>query len=489
MGFDINVQVSVLTVFVQGLLSFFSPCVLPLVPLYIGYLSGSAKDGEVRRGKVLLNTFFFVLGIGMAFFLLGIGATAAGKLFSDHRLLISRIGGVLVILLGLYQLGVFGMTGLFSREKRLPVRFDRMAMSPVTAFLMGFVFSFAWTPCVGPVLTSVLMMAASAGSQATGLFLILVYTVGFSLPFLLAGAFAGTVLAAFRKHRGILAYTTKIGGALLLVMGILMLTGTMNTVSGYLADLGTPGQTAEVQEEDRTAASAEADKTEAAEAEESEAAEADKTEAAETEKTEAAEADKTEAAEADEPDAAEADSSDAAESESADEADPAAGEEENQEQSSAGSRRGTVPATDFVLEDQFGEIHRLSDYKGKIVFLNFWATWCPPCRAEMPDIQTLYEETQADPESDLVILGVAAPDYGQEQSREGIAAFLEENGYTYPTVMMENQSLYYNYGISAFPTTYMIDKNGMIYGYVTGALSMDIMREIIELTRTGETED
>jgi hypothetical protein len=92
-------------------------------------------------------------------------------------------------------------------------------------------------------------------------------------------------------------------------------------------------------------------------------------------------------------------------------------------------------------------------------------------------------------EGDLVILGVAAPDYGQEQSREGIAAFLEENGYTYPTVMMENQSLYYNYGISAFPTTYMIDKNGMIYGYVTGALSMDIMREIIELTRTGETED
>ncbi|MBQ8305053.1 MAG: redoxin domain-containing protein [Blautia sp.] len=442
MGFDINVQVSILTVFVQGLLSFFSPCVLPLVPLYIGYLSGSAKDGEVRRGKVLLNTFFFVLGIGMAFFLLGIGATAAGKLFSDHRLLISRIGGVLVILLGLYQLGLFGMTGLFSSEKRLPVRFDRMAMSPVTAFLMGFVFSFAWTPCVGPVLTSVLMMAASAGSQGTGLFMILVYTIGFSLPFLLAGAFAGTVLAAFRKHRGILKYTTKIGGILLLVMGILMLTGTMNTVSGYFANLGTTSQTEEPLEEE-----------------------------AADEKTGAAE--------------------NAGEAEAAEEQNTAEGtaeSEKSEEESSPESRRGTVPATDFVLEDQYGEIHQLSDYKGKIVFLNFWATWCPPCRAEMPDIQTLYEETQADPDSDLVILGVAAPDYGQEKSREGIAAFLEENGYTYPTVMMENQSLYYNYGISAFPTTYMIDKNGMIYGYVTGSLTMDIMREIIELTRSGETE-
>ena len=154
-------------------------------------------------------------------------------------------------------------------------------------------------------------------------------------------------------------------------------------------------------------------------------------------------------------------------------------------ENAGGSLRGTIPAVDFALRDQYGELHHLSDYKGKIVFLNFWATWCPPCRAEMPDIQKLYEETLLDPDSDLRILGVAAPGVGREGSVQDIRDFLEENGYTYPTVMMEDESLYYTYGIEAFPTTYMIDRNGNIYGYIAGSLTEEVMRDIIEQTRQG----
>ena len=160
MGFSIETGVSAVTVFLQGVLSFFSPCVLPLVPLYIGYLSGGARtvepDGSVRyrRRRVLGNTFFFVLGVSFAFFLLGLGFTAAGRFFSRYQSLFTRAGGILVVLFGLYQLGILGQSRLIASEHRLPFRLDRFTMGPLAALLLGFTFSFAWTPCVGPALAS-----------------------------------------------------------------------------------------------------------------------------------------------------------------------------------------------------------------------------------------------------------------------------------------------------------------------------------------------
>ena len=258
-------SVSLLTVFIQGLLSFFSPCVLPLLPVYIGYLSGGTmkvcEDGKrvYDRRKAAVNTCFFVLGIGFAFLALGLGARAAGAFFSGNRRLFAGLGGVLVILFGLYQL-VFSGTGSFlARELRLPLRLDRMAMSPVTAFLMGFAFSFSWTPCVGPTLSSILLMAASAARSEAGFALIGVYTLGFALPFLLAGLFTSSVLAFFQKHRDIVRHTAKAGGVLLVLMGVLMLTGGMDRLSGVLAAQG--GGTA------AASAAAEADAEEVAAAE------------------------------------------------------------------------------------------------------------------------------------------------------------------------------------------------------------------------------
>ncbi|MBO4886888.1 MAG: redoxin domain-containing protein [Firmicutes bacterium] len=456
-GIDIGVSASALTVFVQGLLSFFSPCVLPLIPLYMGYLAGGTikvgPDGEksYSQGKVALNTLFFVLGISGAFFVLGLGFSALGLFLRSHQLLLARIGGVIVILFGLYQLGIFGEIGLLSSEKKLPLTISRIGASPLSALVMGFVFSFAWTPCVGPVLSGVLLMATAASgsaasgsaasgsavsSGAAGFLLIGVYTLGFVLPFLAAGLFTGGLLSFFKKHRNVVKYTTRIGGVLLILMGILMLSGRMNSLSSYLAGLSSPVEESEV--------------TESLPTEEEKFAEASVIqEEISDEITESSVSAATESSEASESDSTE---------------------------------EKAFPAPDFILTDQYGTEHRLSDYRGKVIFLNFWATWCPPCRSEMPDIQKLYEEFTAAGREDVVFLGIAFPNMSGEQDIEGIIEFLEENGYTYPVLMDEEAGTAYSYYISAFPTTFMIDAGGNIFGYVTGALSEDFMRQIIDQT-------
>lgn len=241
MGLTTGDNISVIMVFIQGMISFFSPCVLPLLPLYIGYLAGGTtvyvRDGEAQydRKKVLLNTLFFVIGIGFSFFVLGLGIRAIGRFFSGNQMLFARIGGLIIILFGLYQLGLFGSIEKLDRERHLPMNPDKMAMSPITALLMGFVFSFAWTPCVGPTLSSVLIFASSAKDSAMGFLLIGVYTIGFAMPFLLAGIFTTSLLALFRKHRGIVRYTGRIAGFLMLLMGLMMLTGHMNGITAYMS--------------------------------------------------------------------------------------------------------------------------------------------------------------------------------------------------------------------------------------------------------------
>ena len=189
MNFQIEASLPAITVFIQGLLSFFSPCVLPLVPLYVSYLAGGARqvdeNGQIRypQGKVFVNTLFFVLGVSGAFFLLGFGFTALGLFFQDNRMWFARISGIVMIGMGLYQLGVFGQSRMLSSEHRLSLRLDKWVMGPIPALILGFTFSFAWTPCVGPTLGSVLLMAGSSGNAGKAAVLIGVYTLGFVVPF------------------------------------------------------------------------------------------------------------------------------------------------------------------------------------------------------------------------------------------------------------------------------------------------------------------
>lgn len=402
MGFSIDLQIPVIAVFLQGILSFFSPCVLPLIPIYIGYLSGGTMkrgengDLEYKKSIVIYNTVWFVLGVSITFFILGLGVSALGGFIKSYQYWITRIGGIVIILLGCYQIGLLGNSKILGNTHRLPFRMEKLVMSPFTAFLMGFTFSFAWTPCVGPVLTSVLLMAASAKQQVTGFLLIGVYTFGFILPFLMVGLFTTSLLQFFKKHMNVIKYTVRAGGLIMVLIGVLMFTGKMNSMFGYLSE----------------------------------------------------------------------------------------NDEVSTENPDSKDERIEVLAPDFELFDQYGVLHRLSDYRGKTVFLNFWATWCGPCKSEMPDIQALYEEFSKGEE--VVILGIAAPNLGKETSAEEIAEFLSENGYTYPVLMDLTGELFSVYGVSAFPTTYMIRSDGNIEGYVQGAISKEIMIDIVEQTMNAE---
>lgn len=442
MNFNVETGIPFITVFIQGLLSFFSPCILPLVPLYISYLAGGMyrtdENGRISypRKKVLLHTLFFILGIGFAFILMGLGFTAIGRFFSGNKVWFTRIGGLIMIGFGLYQLGVFGKSQSMEQTHRLPFSMEGKTFGPFMALLLGFTFSFAWTPCVGPVLAGVLIMASSAATAVSGFAIIGVYMAGFVLPFLAVGIFAGAALDFFNRRRQVIQYTVKIGGVLLILMGVMTMTGRMNGITGYLSGLGADSR--------NEAALGETGQT---------ASEAVNTSEAEN-KGEISEIEAETAAET-------------------------SGETEE-------SGKQTIAAPDFTLVDQFGNSHTLSEYKGKTVFLNFWATWCGPCRMEMPYIQKVYEEYGSNG-GDVIILGVANPkteEYpnNSDVSQEEVEHFLSENGYTYPVVMDLDGSIFATYGIQAFPTTFMIDKNGNVYGYAPGSLSEDMVRSIIRQT-------
>lgn len=423
MGFSFETGVSVFTVFIQGLLGFFSPCVLPLLPVYITYLAGSGavtqEDGTViyPRKRTLLHTFCFTLGICAAFFLLALGFTALGTFLGTHRVWFTRICGIIMILFGLYQMGVFGQFRFLASERRLPFSLDKATVNPITAWIFGFTFSFAWTPCIGPALSSVLLMVSASGSMVSGLLLIGVYSAGFIIPFLGTGLFTGAVLNFFKKHRKIVAYTVKISGVLLIIMGIVTIAGFMNGMTSYLASVSQPVSAGSSRQSAQN---------------------------------------------------------------------PAV---ENTAGTGTGNEPTAIPAPDFTLTDQYGNTHTLSAYKGKTVFLNFWATWCPPCRAEMPDIQALYESYGSNT-GDLIVLGVANPKsaenpYGQDGTKEEVMSFLKENNFTFPVVMDMDGMVFARYGISAFPTTFMITSDSTVFGYVPGALPAEIMESIVQQTMTG----
>jgi cytochrome c-type biogenesis protein len=418
-------------VFVEGIISFFSPCVIPLIPIYMSYLAGNAKKEDLNgnityeRGKVLFHTLFFVLGISVSFFILGLSFSALGRFFSDNKLIFSRIGGIIIIVLGLIQIGFLNFNFL-NRNFKININQNLKKMNPIVAFIMGFTFSFAWTPCVGPALSSVLILASSAKSAIAGNVLVLVYTIGFIIPFIFLGLFTTQALQFIDKKKHIVKYTIKIGGVILIIMGVMTYTGWINSLTGYLNTNTDQSNISQKSDKNDTNGSNKND--------------------SDTENK----ADKNNS-----------DSQNGAADSNSDEAEP-----------------GEMPAFDFTLLDQNGKEHKLSDYKGKVVFLNFWATWCPPCKEEMPHIEELYKEYNLN-KDEVVILGVTGT---HDQSEKDVLDYLDQNNYTFPTVIDKTGEVFDNYNINSYPTTFMIDKDGKIYGYTVGALNKDIMKQIIGQT-------
>lgn len=216
--------IQVFAIFLEGIISFFSPCVIPLIPLYMGYLATNAKEvdenGNVTYKKkvVIIYTLFFILGISMSFFILGLSFTGLGMFFKDNRKIFLEIGGILIVILGLFQLGILKVNFL-NKEKKLKINFNPNKMTKKTAFLMGFLFSFAWTPCVGPALSSTLIMASTASTALLGNIFVLVYALGFLLPFIILGLFTTKVLNIIKRKQNILNYVVKIGAIIIIVIG------------------------------------------------------------------------------------------------------------------------------------------------------------------------------------------------------------------------------------------------------------------------------
>ncbi|CCQ73756.1 cytochrome c biogenesis CcdA family protein [Magnetospira sp. QH-2] len=238
MGMDVSYG----TAMVAGILTFLAPCILPLVPAYLSFISGASledltdadsKQRSETTRRALISGLFFVLGLSFVFVSLGAGATTIGGFMGQHKREFAIFGAILIIIFGLHYMGLFKI-GFLNFEKRFHL--ENKPAGVIGAFLIGMAFGFGWTPCVGPVLSTILMQAAMGESIWDGIILLSIYSAGLGIPFLLAAAFASRFmlfLAKFRRHLGKIEMAL---GGLLVLTGVLILTGGLNSISNWILE-------------------------------------------------------------------------------------------------------------------------------------------------------------------------------------------------------------------------------------------------------------
>lgn len=218
--------------FSAGLLSFLSPCVLPLIPSYVTFITGlSLEDVTKARRTALIHSLLFILGFTLIFLALGATATAVGRLLLAQRYWLSRVGGVLVIIFGLYLLGVLNISA-FMRERR--VHLHDKPMGYLGSVVVGIAFGAGWSPCIGPILGAILTYTASAADYQRGLLLLLAYSMGLAVPFLVAALAVNWFLRMFSRLKTQMVWVQRIAGVLLIVIGILMITNYMTILSTWM---------------------------------------------------------------------------------------------------------------------------------------------------------------------------------------------------------------------------------------------------------------
>ena len=380
--------------FAAGLLSFFSPCILPLLPVYIGLLTTDASSERLGTMRGALNTIAFVLGISTTFFVLGLGAGALGR-FLDNAYVVVAFG-LIIFVFGLHLSGIAPIS-LFNREKR----FDTSKLDTTTivgAFLLGLGFSFGWTPCIGPILGTILALAAQQGSAVAGAGLMLVYSLGMSIPFLVITLASGVLLSKVRKINQYLPVIQRIGGALIAIMGLWMIFSQVHTLSlqAHHSSSDVDSVIAAVQGDD----------------------------------------------------------SDSANSTTEDEA------------------WRTAP-----LEDVEGNVHTISEYEGKPLYIEFWGTWCPTCMDNFEEFQeTAREYNEA---GDVQVIGVTAPGYFGEMEKEDLIAWCNEQGVDFPVLMDEDLALIDHFALQGFPTSVFIDSSGQVQLVRSGVIEHKELEKIL----------
>jgi cytochrome c-type biogenesis protein len=226
--------------FLAGLVSFLSPCVLPLVPGYVSLISGAgveelkSQESQLFR-KVMTNSIGFILGFSIVFVTLGAISTEVGQLLARYKSLLSEIAGVVIILFGLHLTGIFKIKALYMDARLHSVK---GSSTPWGAFVIGFAFAFGWTPCVGPILAVILGFAAAQDSVFKGIVLLAVYSLGLAVPFLLTSLGIGRFLKFYSRFRAHMHALEIASGVLLIFLGILLVMGRFTIISNYLSFLG-----------------------------------------------------------------------------------------------------------------------------------------------------------------------------------------------------------------------------------------------------------
>jgi cytochrome c-type biogenesis protein len=476
--------------FLAGLISFLSPCVLPLVPGYVSLISGAGLDelqashGQLKR-RVMVNSIAFILGFSMVFIALGAAATEIGQALGQYRSFLAREAGVLIILFGLHMTGLVTIKLLYSDVRMHNVKGDSTVWG---SFAVGFAFAFGWTPCVGPILSVILGFASTQGSALKGILLLATYSLGLAVPFLLTSLGIGEFLKFYSRFKRHMHVVEVASGVILIALGHLLVFDRFTLISSGLSFLSrfeiwlegavlhnmpvAIGLTIVVLIglylvfRQTRAASAPTPVTNPAQNQE-QVLPADAT-------TEAAGAIETQPVVA-----------------------PVRGSGRNplalvvvavvvavmlyfgfhmarRSDTDAPSVLGkSTPAPDFTLESLDGKNMKLSDFRGKAVLLNFWATWCGPCKIETPWLVELQQQYS---DQGLQIVGVEA---GNDDKAD-IAKFVKDMGLNYPVLIGKEEVTDAYGGVPALPESFFIGRDGKITGKIMGIDSKSVIEDEIK---------
>ena len=237
-------DISVLIAFCAGVLSFVSPCVLPLVPSYISYITGVSfkdlTDAQARRRvrwATASHSLLFIAGFSTVFILMGASASYLGQLLGKYQYWIMKIGGVLIIILGIQFMGVINIPFL-QMERRFELK--GRPLGYLGSFLVGVIFAAGWTPCIGPILSTILLYASTSKNFATGIYLLIMYSFGLAVPFFLTSLTFSSFLSAFEKMKKYMRVINIVSGCLLIIIGILFLTDQFRVLNSYLSEIINP---------------------------------------------------------------------------------------------------------------------------------------------------------------------------------------------------------------------------------------------------------
>ncbi|EBA03353.1 cytochrome c-type biogenesis protein CcdA [Rhodobacteraceae bacterium HTCC2150] len=234
--FEAGLLVQILLAVFGGLISFLSPCVLPIVPSYLAYISGTTladlTDGE-KPNSAVMPAVFFVLGLSTVFMLLGFTASFLGQLYLQNQTILTQIAGVVIVVFGLHFIGIIRIPFLY-REARVDV--NTKGGSAFGAYILGLAFAFGWTPCLGPILSAILAMAADQGSTARGTMMLAFYAIGLGIPFLLSAIFLSRSMVLMTRIKRHMVLIERIMGALLVVVGLALIFGFFTRFSWWLLE-------------------------------------------------------------------------------------------------------------------------------------------------------------------------------------------------------------------------------------------------------------